>query len=92
MAVINDFHFTSAIFKKVSELDLKTIFGSNKDFKVWIRMSFPFLLLEKIDELWEEIMESVPDIGVHDKTNAQQFIVYFENTWIKYNCHFDRSK
>ena len=34
----------------------------------------------------------MPDIGVHDKTKAQQFIVYFENTWIKENCHFDRSQ
>ena len=64
------FHFTSAIFKKGSELGLKTIFGTNKSFKLWIRMlmSFPFLLLDDIDEVWEELKESVPDIGVDDKT------------------------
>ena len=53
------FHFTSAIFKKVSELGLKTIFGTNKDFKLWIRMlmSFPFLSLYHIDVVWEELKE-----------------------------------
>ena len=62
------FHLTSAIFKKVSELALKTIFGTNKDLKMWIRMlmSFQFLLLDDIYEVWEELKESVPDIGVHD--------------------------
>ena len=43
-------------------------------------LSFPFLLLDDIDEVWKELKESVPDIRVHDKTKAQQFIVYFENT------------
>ena len=70
-------HVTRAIFKKMSELGLKTISWTNKDFKPSIRMlmSFPFLLLDDIDEVRKELKKSVPDIGVHDKTIAQQFIV-----------------
>ena len=57
------FHFSSAIYKKVVELGLKTQYsGENmsKNFKVWVRMlmPFPFLMLEDIDEVCEEMKEA----------------------------------
>ena len=90
------FHFTSAIYKKVIELGLKTQYsGENvsKNFKEWVRMlmAFPFLMLEDIDEVWEEMKDAKPDLGDNDNVKMVKLIEYFENCWIKNNCHFDRS-
>ena len=89
------FHFTSAIYKKVVELGLKTAYGGEKavkEFTICIRMfmSFPFPMLEDIDEVWEEMVENKPDLGDIDNAKVGQFLTYFEDTWIKANCHFDR--
>ena len=63
------FHFTSAINKKVGDLGLKTVYvGENRieKFTTWVRMlmAFPFLLLEDIDEVWEEMVDSKPLIFI----------------------------
>lgn len=89
------FHFTSAIHKKVVELGLKTAYGgekATKEFTTWIRMfmSFPFLMLDDIDEVWDEMVESKPDLGDVDGVKVDRFLNYFEDTWIKNNCHFGR--
>ena len=71
----------------------KTQYIENKDYKLWTRMliRFPFLILGDIDEVWEEMKDSRPDLGVANNSKIEELIVYFNNTWIKKNCHFDRS-
>ena len=55
-------------------------------------MSFPFLMMGDIDEVWEEMVESKPKLrGIDDGLKVDQFIKYFEKTWLNDNCHFDRS-
>ena len=49
----------------------------------------PFLKLDDIDECFDELKDSTPSI--ENKNAVDLFIKYFENTWIKENCHFDRS-
>ena len=46
--------------KKIFGIRFKDDISTNKEFKLWIRMimSFPFLLLENIDEVSEELKES----------------------------------
>ena len=65
----------------------------NKQFKTWIRMimSFPFLMLEDVDEVWEEMLASKPVLGGIDDEKVDQFVDYFEKTWLNENCHFPRS-
>jgi hypothetical protein len=60
------FHFTSAINKKIGDLGPKIVYvGENRieKFTTWVRMlmAFPFLLLDDIDEVWEEMIDSKPD-------------------------------
>ena len=35
--------------------------------------------------------DTCPDMGDLDNLKLEKFITYFEDTWIKENCHFDRS-
>ena len=78
----------------VNDLGLKTVYvGENRieKFTIWVRMlmAFPFLMLEDIDEVWEEMIESKPDLGEHNFL-LEKFIEYFEDTWISATCHFPR--
>ena len=65
----------------VNDLGLKTVYvGENRieKFTIWVRMlmAFPFLMLEDIDEVWEEMIESKPDLGEHNFL-LEKFIEYF---------------
>jgi hypothetical protein len=89
------FHFTSAIYKKVVEVGLGSLY-SGKDamdsFTTWIRMcmAFPFLMLGDIDDVWEEMKDTRPELNALNNAKLDDFITYFEDTWIKEKCHFDR--
>ena len=88
------FHFTSAINKKIGDLGLKIVYvGENRieKFTTWVRMlmAFPFLLLDDIDEVWEEMIDSKPDLGEHN-SKLEKFIEYFADTWFNETCHFPR--
>ncbi len=48
-----------------------------------------FLLLDDIDEVWEEMIDSKPDLGEHN-SQLEKFIEYFADTWINETCHFPR--
>ena len=54
--------------------------------------AFPFLKNEDVDECWYEMKESKP-IFKNDLDNRKidQFILYFEKTWVSENGQFDRS-
>jgi hypothetical protein len=54
-------------------------------------MAFPFLVLDDIDDVWDEMKDTCPDMGDLDNLKLEKFITYFEDTWVKENCHFDRS-
>ena len=86
------FHYTSAIYKKIAEIGLKNLYSENNKFKSWIRMfmALPFVKLDDIDCCFEELKDTKPEIDEEDK-KIEQFIEYFENTWISDQCHFDRS-
>jgi hypothetical protein len=43
----------------------------------------------QIKNVYDELKDSTPSI--ENKNAVDLFIKYFENTWIKENCHFDRS-
>ena len=45
-------------------------------------MSFPFLMLGDIDEVWEEMIECKPKLGGINHAKVDQFVEYFEKTWI----------
>ena len=62
------FHFTSAIYKEIGLKALYSGESSNKEFRTWVRMlmAFPFLMLDDIDEVWDEIVENKPDLGVNN--------------------------
>ena len=53
-------------------------------------MAFPFLMLEDIDEVWEEMKDSRPDLNDLNSKKLDEFVEYFENTWLNEKCHFDR--
>jgi hypothetical protein len=62
------FHFTSAVYKNIGEYGLKKFYESEtkvKEFYCLIRMlmAFPFLILEDIDDCWEEMQENKPDFN-----------------------------
>ena len=48
-------------------------------------MAFPFLMLEDIDEVWEEIKDSRPDLNDLNSKKLYEFVEYFENTWLMRN-------
>ena len=52
-------------------------------------MALPFLLLDDIDEVWEEMIDSKSDLGDHN-SKLEKFIEYFADTWINETCHFPR--
>ena len=52
-------------------------------------MALPFLLLDDIDEVWEEMIDSKSDLGEHN-SKLEKFIEYFADTWINETCHFPR--
>ena len=54
-------------------------------------ISFPFSMLEAIDEVWEEMIACKPVLGGIDDEKVDQFIDYFEKTWLNENCHFSRA-
>ena len=63
------------------------------EFTSWIRMcmAFPFLMLGDIDEVWEEMKESRPDLNSSlNNAKLDDFVKYFEDTWIDEKCHFNR--
>ena len=45
-------------------------------------MAFPFLMLEDIDEVWEEMIDSRPDLNDLNSKKLDEFVEYFENTWL----------
>ena len=49
-------------YKETRWVGFKKAYSENKDFKIWIcmAMSFPFLMLRDIDEVWEEMIECKP--------------------------------
>ena len=53
-------------------------------------MAFPFLMLRNIDEVWEEMKDSRPELNDLNSKKLDEFIEYFENTWLNEKCHFDR--
>ena len=76
------FHFTSAIHKKIVDLGLKTIYSGenhNEDFTVWVRMlmAFPFLMMNDIDEVWDEMIDSKPILDADDESKVT-FILCFK--------------
>ncbi len=59
-----NFHFTSAIYKKLVEIGLKNLYSDKSKFKSWIRifMELPFINLDDIDCCFEELKETKPEI------------------------------
>ena len=53
-------------------------------------MALPFVRLDDIDCCFEDLKETKLEIEEEDK-KIDQFIEYFENTWISDQCHFERS-
>ena len=52
----------------------------------------PFLMLDDIDDVWEELLDGMPDLNdVAANLNLQKFCDYMNNTWIKDKCLFPRS-
>ena len=47
-------------------------------------------MLEDIDEVWEEMIDSRPDLNDLNSKKLDEFVEYFENTWLNEKCHFDR--
>ncbi len=89
------FHFSSAFHKKAVEIGLGTLYSGKEaipEFTSWIRMcmAFPFLMLGDIYEVWEEIKDTRPDLSDLNSKKPDQFIEYFEDTWLNEKCHFDR--
>ena len=87
--------FTSLVqfIKKSCRGCLGTLYSRKEamsEFTTWIRMcmAFPFLMLGDIDDVWEEMKDSRPDLNSLNKGKLDDFITYFEDTWIKEKCHF----
>ena len=91
------FHFSTAIYKKLVELGLKTFYASNSKFKYWVRlfMSLPFLCIDDIDEAYEELKSDLPDLSSDiENEKFKQFLAYLEKTWVgteRTKALFDRS-
>ena len=43
-------------------------------------MSFPFLMLEDIDDCWLEMRGNKPDLGEFNNKKLEEFLKYYENT------------
>ena len=71
-----------SIHKKIVDLGLKTIYSGknhNEDFTVWVRMlmAFPFLMMNDIDEVWDEMIDSKPILDADDESKVT-FILCFK--------------
>jgi len=82
------------VHKKLVELGLKTVYGgstANPKFKTWCKMfmSLPFLKMDDIDDVFEELKSEKPDLGNQiDNKKFDQFITYLEKHWriYKFKC------
>ena len=63
--------------------------GSNVDGLTVFIIILLFIILDDIDEVWEEMIDSKSDLGEHN-SKLEKFIEYFADTWINETCHFPR--
>jgi hypothetical protein len=87
------FHFTSAIHKKVVEVGLSCAYSVEKaipEFTTWIRMlmAFPFLVLDDIDDVWDEMKDTCPDTS--SKSNVYKILDITKNQETLTSTKFER--
>ena len=88
------FHLGQSILKRLGKLGLKTANSDNEGFNTWVKQIFAMALvpIEKVDELWETILETKPNLP-----NVEAFIGYFVDNYfegsfqIEFLNHFNTS-
>ena len=82
------FHFSQAIFKRITILGLKIRYHSDQVFKFWVRKfsALALIPLNDIEKAWDIIISETP---TRDEQAIFNFIKYFHDTWLvgKHGSH-----